>query len=354
MQFSFRQQQSGSATVTNTEQQPSDCATKNAASIIANATKMPFSMLSQTVQKAISIDDRDHSANSSVPIAISAPADESAPTVNIECGNKIETKTINNNNESDCKKSIGSDSNLVVAIDSTKVQSEESVSSTEKCVPSISFSGTPTINVVCAPAVEDDDDDDNVSGQLCYGSKTVDERASEIDTDDDKSVVTKSPIVCEPPSTPMETTSSMQLLLDVKKCDDGSMISVEDLSPSMDEYQECCGQSTDYQYDAITGEVLAPGCVPPAPTPAPLIAPLAEVEFYPADEDTPLAGTDESTGEPAVAISSSSDSTAKPQSRTKKKKPRLTTEKSESKSDATTKSNEEINRNAVCPWEDDE
>lgn len=289
MQFSFRQQQSGPATVTNTEQQPSDCATKNAASIIANATKMPISMLSQTVQKAISIDDRD----SSVPSAISAPVDESAQTVNIECGNKTETKTINKNNESDCKKSIGSDSNLVVAIDSTKVQSGESVSSTEKHVPSISFSGTPTINVVCAPAVEDDDDDDNVSGQSPYGSKAVDERASEIDTDDDKSVVTKSQIVCEPNTTAMETTSSMQLLLDVKKCDDGSIISAEDLSPSMDEYQECCGPSTDYQYDAITGgEVLAPGCVPPAPTPAPLIAPLAEVEFYPADEDTPLAGTD--------------------------------------------------------------
>lgn len=337
MQFSFRQQ-SGPATATSVE--PSECATKNAASIIANATKMPISLLSQTTQKAMSFDDRD----------ISTISDQSAspkPT-DVECYNKTESKTINNN-ESDSTKSIESDSNLVETIDSTKVQSEQKVS-TEKCVPTISFSATPTINVVWAPAVDEDED---VSAIPCGGNKTVDDndKASEIEVNDDKSVEIKSQVTGEPTSTPMETTT--QLSLDVKKCDDGSMVSTEDLSPSMDEYQECC-PSTDYQYDAITGgEVQAPGCVPPAPTPAPLIAPLAEVESYPADEDTPAAGTDDSVGEHAVAVSSSSDSTFK-QSRTKKKKPRLSTEKSENKSDATTKSNEEINRNAVCPWEDDE
>lgn len=357
MQFSFRQQ-SGPATASNIEQQPSECAPKNAASIIANATKMPFSLLGQTAQKAMSFDDRDISMISGQSAAPTKTTTHET-VVNIACGNKTEIKTAKNNNESDCKnKSIGSDSNLVVAIDSTKVQSDESVLN-EKCVPSISFSATPTINVVCAPAVDEEGDESgDVSVQLCDESKSVDDgdgKPSEIDADDDnaKSTETKSQAICEQTSTPMETTSSMLLSLDVKKCDDGSMVSVEDLSPSMDEYQECC-PATDYQYDAITGgEVLAPGCVPPAPTPAPLIAPLAEVEFYPADEDTPIAGTDESAGEHGVAVSSSSDSMAK-QSRTKKKKPRLATEKSENKSDATTKSNEEINRNAVCPWEDDE
>lgn len=348
MQFSFRQQ-SGPATATNIEQQPSDCAPKNAASIIANATKMPFSLLGQTTQKAMSFDDRDISTTSAPCAAPKTTTAESA--VNIECCNKTETKTKNNNNESDCKKSIGSDSNLVVAIDATKVQSEENVP-IEKCVPLISFSATPTINVVCAPAVEDDDDDECVS-KSCDESKTIDDndKTSEIDVDEDKS--TKSQVIGGPTSTPMETSSSVQLSLDVKKCEDGSMVSVEDLSPSMDEYQECC-PATDYQYDAITGgEALAPGCVPPAPTPAPLIAPLAEVEFYPADEDTPVAaGPDESAGEHAVAVSSSSGDSMVKQSRTKKKKPRLSTERS--KEDATTKSNEEINRNAICPWEDDE
>lgn len=349
MQFSFRQQ-SGSATATNIEQQPSECATKNAASIIANATKMPISLLSQTAQKAMSFDGRDMSTISAQSAAPKIATDESF--VSIVCGNKTETKTTIN--ESDCKKSIESDSNLVVAIDSTKVQCGEHVSS-EKCVPSISFSTTPTINIVCAPTVDEEDDDDSGGGGIVYVPVCdADENNSEIDADDDNSIETKSQVMCEATSTPMETTSSMQLSLDVKKCDDGSMVSVEDLSPSMDEYQECC-PATDYQYDAITGgEVLVVGCVPPAPTPTPLIAPLAEVEFYPADEDAPLAGTDESAGEHGVAVSSSSgDSTAK-QSRAKKKKTRLETEKGEIKSDATTKSNEEINRNAVCPWEDDE
>lgn len=343
MQFSFRQQ-SGPAVATNVE--TSDCATKNAASIIANATKMPISFLSQTAQKAMSFDDRDISSISDQS-AQPKTTDESV----IECQNKTEIKTINNN-ESDCTKSIESDSNLVEAIDSTnKVQCEQKIS-IEKCVPTISFSATPTINVVWAPAVDEDDD---VPAVACGGNRTVDDidKACEIDVNDGKSVEIKSQAIDEPTSTPMETTSFTQLSLDVKKSNDGSMVSTEDLSPSMDEYQECC-PSTDYQYDAITGgEVQAPGCVPPAPTPAPLIAPLAEVESYPADDDTPITGTDDSAGEHAIAVSSSSDSTIK-QSRTKKKKPRLTTEKSENKSDATTKSNEEINRNAVCPWEDDE
>lgn len=318
---------------------------------------MPISLLSQTAQKAMSFDDRDISTMSGRSATVKSTDEFVAQ---IACGNKTETKTTNDN-ETDCKQSIGSDSNLVVAIDASKVQCDENVS-TEKCVPSISFSATPTINVVCAPAVDDEEDADaDMSVRVCTESETVGggEKASESAANDDdggggdKSTGTRSPAICEPPSTPMESTSSIMLSLDVKKCDDSSMVSVEDLSPSMDEYQECC-PTTDYQYDAITGgEALAPGCVPPAPTPAPLIAPLAEVESYPADDDTPLAGTDDSTTEPVAGVGTSGDSAAK-QLRTKKKKPRLATEKSESKSDATTKSNEEINRNAVCPWEDDE
>lgn len=342
MQFSFRQQ-SGPTTATNIDQQPSDSANKSAAMIPANAIKMPFSLLSQTAQKAMSFDDRDGS-RFSVPSAIPKKINESA--IKIDCCNKTDTKTINNNNESDYKKSIGSDSNLVVAIDSTKVQCEEYVT-TEKCVPLKSFGATPTINVVCAPAVDEDSD---ALVKPCVEIKTENDNKN---ADNDKTIESKSNVIGEETETTMETTSCIQLSLDVKKCDNSSMVSVEDLSPSMDEYQECC-PSTYYQYDAITGgESVAPGCVPPAPTPAPLIAPLAEVEFYPGDEDTPIAGIDDSATQHAIPVSSSSDSTVK-QLRTKKKKPRLTTETSENKSDATTKSTEEINRNAVCPWEDDE
>lgn len=86
-------------------------------------------------------------------------------------------------------------------------------------------------------------------------------------------------------SSPTPNTSNLQLSLEVKKTTEPTG-QQEDLSPSMDEYEECNPTSGDYQYDTITGgEMLVPGCVAPAPTPAPLIAPLAEIEVDPPDDD---------------------------------------------------------------------
>lgn len=82
----------------------------------------------------------------------------------------------------------------------------------------------------------------------------------------------------------------IQLTLEVKRSNDEITIQQDDLSPSMDEYQECNPISDDYQYDAIAGEMLARGCVAPAPTPAPLIAPLAEIEIDPPDDEMPVSG----------------------------------------------------------------
>lgn len=67
--------------------------------------------------------------------------------------------------------------------------------------------------------------------------------------------------------------------------DDEKCIPQEELSPTTDEYQECC-LPVNYQYDISTeGEMLARGCVAPAPTPAPSIAPLAEVEVDPPEDE---------------------------------------------------------------------
>lgn len=56
---------------------------------------------------------------------------------------------------------------------------------------------------------------------------------------------------------------------------------MDEMSPTTEEYQECCAPD-DFQ---LEGEILARGCVAPAPTPAPSIAPLAEFEGDPADDD---------------------------------------------------------------------
>lgn len=108
-----------------------------------------------------------------------------------------------------------------------------------------------------------------------------------------------------------------------------SRCALEELSPTTDEYQECCApedfpmNADDDESDAVeqpsdvagvadsagrvtdddkpdgnedddggaadddeeTGEQLAPGCVAPAPTPAPSIAPLAEIEGADGDDE---------------------------------------------------------------------
>lgn len=127
-------------------------------------------------------------------------------------------------------------------------------------------------------------------------------------------------------------SSNLQLSLEVKKSDE-IPTQPEDLSPSMDEYEECDPISGDYQYDTVTGEMLVPGCVAPAPTPAPLIAPLAEIEVDPPDDEMNVSGIEkqppESTNIDSVARLDT-ESTAKPQqsqqhsSHAKKKKQKST------------------------------
>ncbi|KAJ6638161.1 Regulator of G-protein signaling 7 [Pseudolycoriella hygida] len=119
----------------------------------------------------------------------------------------------------------------------------------------------------------------------------------------------------------------------------------EELSPTTDEYQECC-PPTDYQYDISTeGEILAPGCVAPAPTPAPSIAPLAEVEVDPPEDELE---TDEMET-PHVSESAQMIDDAKTNV-----KQEIDGKSVAEKDVAETQSEEAQCRNAVCPWEDED
>jgi hypothetical protein len=95
-------------------------------------------------------------------------------------------------------------------------------------------------------------------------------------------------------------------------------------------------QDDDYEM-VIEGENFPPGCVPPAPTPAPSIAPLAEIEMDPADDDL-----DFPVPEPKVADQPPSSQTNQNNcaemldDQVKKKKKR-----------------EKKTGNPVCPWDDE-
>lgn len=365
MQFSFRQQ-SGPTTTTNIEHQPSDLSKKNVTAVnvtvTTSASTLPITIVkssstssAQLPTKTLSFDDKEEKFDGNKSASSSADS-----AINVDCckqqshTNLINTKTIINeksNNNSVVLSNV-SDSNLVVcSVIDSKLQKEQI--SIDSVVPLITFSETPTINVVCAPVV---DDENSVTVQIhadhdgCKSSEITDAQSMDMQIDVEPTTTTTNEPDTSITSMMEEANIGMQLTLDVNRCGDDEIISTEELSPSMDEYQECV-PSSDYQYDSVTGgEILAPGCVAPAPTPAPLIAPLAEDEFYPPDDDIPITIGDEPI-ECGGAVSSSTESMNK-QTRKKLKKVRSTNEKDE-KHDSTTKSTEEINRNAVCPWEDE-
>lgn len=124
---------------------------------------------------------------------------------------------------------------------------------------------------------------------------------------------------------------------------DEKCIPQEELSPTTDEYQECCPPA-DYQYDISTeGEILAPGCVAPTPTPAPSIAPLAEVEVDPPEDELE---TDE-----VESILVSGEAPNEANKNVVKKEADGTS--GVEKDVADTHGEESQCRNAVCPWEDE-
>lgn len=190
----------------------------------------------------------------------------------------------------------------------------------------------PKITVMCAPCTED----------VLAESAAQNAEKIECDVSDSEEIAQNIITTVEPtnidvgkrksspsPITAHDTTN-LQLSLDVKKTDD-IPVQQEDLSPSMDEYEECNPTSGDYLYDTITGETLVPGCVAPAPTPAPLnaFAPLAEIEVDPPDDEMSVSGIEKPTEINTDPVNiTDAESTAKQQSQTsrqtKKKKQKST------------------------------
>lgn len=132
--------------------------------------------------------------------------------------------------------------------------------------------------------------------------------------------------------------------LNILTTTDEKCIPQEELSPTTDEYQECCPPA-DYQYDISTeGEIVAPGCIAPAPTPAPSIAPLAEVEVDPPEDEL------ETEEMESVHVSESAET----KSETKKNvKIEADGTNVVEKDVVETQCEESQCRNAVCPWEDE-
>lgn len=350
--------------MTNIELQPSDLSKKNggihhvfasstttatatvttAASAPAAATSAATTTTSTTTiaqeppstplpPKSSSFDDRDSfrvtssRTSNEEPVSCSRNECELNESTVSNSGNIQDTKDTENN-ESVAHKNVNPSGSSVFS-------ENVSATSTDSCVPSISMSATPTINVVCAPVVEENNDKCVVVRKLSECDARGANESESKDALGDEAV--EGQLTASAESFPLESLSK-QLSLDVQKSAEHS-ISAEDLSPSMDEYQECCPAS-EYHYDSATAAgLLAPGCVAPAPTPAPLIAPLAEIETYPVDD------------EPVTAAAPEDEAAAAKQPHKHRK--RLSGDSKGEPSSATTKSTEEMHRNDVCPWEDE-
>lgn len=234
---------------------------------------------------------------------------------------------------------------------------------------------TPTIHVVTCPTIEielkeddnlDDDDFDDEPTEVVddKSDKSMENRSaytevSEQDTTHHGHEVLSD--IVEEESTPMESFSehveeqqqqkqlqpthkSSQQLNVVHKMfltEEDAGIN-DDLSPTTDEYQECVPFQEDYDL-ASGGANILPGCVAPAPTPAPSIAPLAEVEFDPQDDEPDI--------EPKEVVEMKEEEH-------KKRRKRRSHDKADSQDKSSTpeegnKANVQKDQYAVCPWEDE-
>lgn len=224
-----------------------------------------------------------------------------------------------------------------------------------------SYGTTPTINVVCPLGEEENLDNPLDTMEIDqFQEHLVEDSAITSDALDDA----------------MQTSELDQL--DVNTYEVGA-IPQEELSPTTEEYQECCPPD-DFQYDISTeGEILVPGCVAPAPTPAPSIAPLAEVEIDPPDDELDVdeleVDVPGAVGQRSDTILSTQNSEDMPKGdadvsnqhteQTKRKRKKRNSESRVEKDspcaaleqpqivETTQMETDTPSRNAVCPWEDE-
>ncbi|XP_017474605.1 PREDICTED: uncharacterized protein LOC108365155 isoform X1 [Rhagoletis zephyria] len=181
-----------------------------------------------------------------------------------------------------------------------------------------------------------------------------------------------------PPIGPMEEEEQLRMEEEIAAAQETQ----EELSPTTDEYQEGLqfdgDDKEDYDYDIIDTDTQA-GYIPPAPTPAPSMAPLAEMDIDTVDDDEPceeiepMVEVEElpktptaETVMPAIVETIVPVIAEEVKKRRKKRivdgrKPHSVDEKERASTSAaggaTTEAsggtNNQADRNAVCPWEDE-
>uniref|UniRef100_A0A182JDG4 Uncharacterized protein n=1 Tax=Anopheles atroparvus TaxID=41427 RepID=A0A182JDG4_ANOAO len=136
-----------------------------------------------------------------------------------------------------------------------------------------SAAGTPRISVIYACSLDRDED-----GPLETGVSEVQEVKGEEDVLEQK---VEGMGRSEPTPASSVATQTMDIALV------GAGLSMSPLNEVEDDhfFSESLRPQDPSEYDLISGDGLLPGCVAPAPTPAPSIAPLAEVEMDPPDDE---------------------------------------------------------------------
>lgn len=130
----------------------------------------------------------------------------------------------------------------------------------------------------------------------------------------------------------------------------------EELSPTTEGYQESAQDVYDYEIGMceVENSSISAGCVAPAPTPAPSLAPLATIETDVVDDELDATSTadPDKAEQPSTSIAAKSKSSNE-ESKKKKKKRTVSDEKRLDESDNGAPKSAEADRNTVCPWEDE-
>ncbi|KAH8287232.1 hypothetical protein KR054_004712 [Drosophila jambulina] len=134
---------------------------------------------------------------------------------------------------------------------------------------------------------------------------------------------------------------------------------LEELSPTTDEYQEGLQFGSDTKdvvddYDSIDAD-LQLGYIPPAPTPAPSMAPLAELDVDTVDDEPCDSGREPVASATATPTSSNEEARKRRKKRNSegKKHGGSQDDKEKDKDKAGGSSLGAADHNAVCPWEDE-
>ncbi|XP_041630641.1 uncharacterized protein [Drosophila kikkawai] len=174
------------------------------------------------------------------------------------------------------------------------------------------------------------------------------------------------PVSCEPadpgqdPKT--ETTTEKEPLLAEEETAENVVAEepvLEELSPTTDEYQEGLQFGSDTKdvvddYDSIDAD-LQLGYIPPAPTPAPSMAPLAELDVDTVDDEPCDSGREPIASATATPTSSNEEARKRRKKRNSegKKLGGSQDDKEKEKEKAGGSSISAADHNAVCPWEDE-